>query len=501
MPAARPVVPLCGPLACVGVPIAWAGDGQASSGRGKVGARRRCVAIVLACAATTAVFLGLDGTPLEARIAMLTFAVALIGWSVLRLDDTPVALAACLLLLATGVVPASDLYASLGQELIWLLIAAFVLAATLQASGLAERAALRIVAGAGSVASLFHRLNGAIVVTAFIIPSTSARAALMVPVFVVLAKGLATPRLVRALALLFPTSILLSAGASLIGAGAHLVAIQFIEREAGLAIGFVRWAMLGLPLTLAATVLATQLILVRFVTDEERRLAPSLPAADPRPLSREQRAITAITLGTVLLWCVGPALGVDPAIAALIGALLVTSPTLTGVRLATALKAIEWNLLLFLAATLVLGNALLASGAAASLATAALSLLPLHQAAPWLLLLAAAVSAVGLHLIVPSRTARAVVLLPTVVVPLATAGADLTILALICVQGSGFCQTFTVSAKPLAIFERALGTPGFTPAELLRLALWLGPLMIALLTLFGLAVWPSYGWFDPPLLE
>lgn len=423
---------------------------------------------------------------------MLTFVAAMLGWSVLRLDDATVALVACLVLVTAGVVPAADLYASLGHPLIWLLLGAFVIAAVLQTSGLAERATLRVVAGAGSISALFHRLSLAIFITAFIMPSTSARAALLVPVFVVLARSLAAPRLVRALALLFPTTILLSASASLIGAGAHVIAVQFIERETGLSIGFGHWAMLGLPLTLVSTTLATHLILVRCLDAGERRSVPVLPAPDGRPLTRAQRAIVIITAGTVLLWC----LGLEPAIAALIGALLATSPALTGVRLPTAIKTLEWPLLLFLAATMLLGDALLASGAASSLATAALAVLPLDRAPSWLLLLSAATLAVGLHLAMPSRTARTVVLLPTVAVPLAAAGADPAILALICVHGSGFCQTFTVSAKPVAIFERALGRPAFTPADLLRLALWLGPMTIGLLACFALAIWPAYGWFE-----
>ncbi len=475
--------------------------------------RRSGLAAMLMLLAVAGVAIGPDGASPEARLALLVFASALIGWCVLRLDDLTVALLACLALVACGVLPASALYAGLGQELIWLLLGAFLLAAALQQSGVAERVALRVVGGARSIGSLFQRLNLVITATAFVIPSTSARAALLLPVFLALSEALSAgatrlgpeqqARLIRALALLFPSVILLSAGASLLGAGAHLIALQFIARETGLTLGFVQWALLALPLALLSSSLATWLILHGFLDRDLRGLRPNLPsvpavapavapaAAPPVRSDRSQRHVAAITALAVFAWCLGPLVDLDATIVALLAGLLVTTPALTGLRLRTTLKTIEWNLLLFLATTLVLGEVLLSSGAAQALAAQGLAALPLAGAPPWLLILTAAGSAVALHLFVPSRTARAVVLLPTVVGPLAAAGADPLLLALVCIQGSGFCQTFTVSAKPLAVYEHQAGRTNFAPADLLRLSAWLAPLMVLLLLLFATQVWPA----------
>ncbi|WP_326535808.1 SLC13 family permease [Pseudorhodoferax sp.] len=455
--------------------------------------RRWLLAAALGLAAAAATVFGLPGAGWPAQAALLVFVAALLGWSLLRLDDLPLALLAGLALVAAGAVPASALYASLGSELVWLMLGASVLAAVLQASGLAERCALRAVAGAGSVAALFHRLNLAIGATAFLVPSTSARAALLLPVFLVLARALGTPRLVRALALLFPTSILLSAGASLLGAGAHLVAVEFIARETGQTIGFLRWAVLGLPLALLASSAATAAILRLFLDRGERRQAPGLPRASSAPLTPPQRGVAAVALATLALWCAGPWLGLQATPVALAGALAATWPALTGVRLAQALQRVEWGLLLFLAATTLMGRALLDTGAATLLAQAALRALPLATTPAWALLLVAAATAVLLHLAVPSRTARAVLLLPSVALPFAAAGADLALLAFVCVQGTGFCQSFVVSAKPLAVYARAGEQPAFTPADLLRLAAVLGPAMVAWLALCALWIWPALG--------
>ncbi len=139
----------------------------------------------------------------------------------------------------------------------WLLICAFVLAAAVGRSRLAGRAAAFLVSGASSVRQLVHFTTAALVATAFAVPATSGRAALALPVFLALARVLADrARLVVMLALLFPTVILLSAVATLIGAGAHLITVSVLWESTGEEIGFARWLLLGLPLAIASSHLA-----------------------------------------------------------------------------------------------------------------------------------------------------------------------------------------------------------------------------------------------------
>ena len=102
----------------------------------------------------------------------------------------------------------------------------------------------------------------------------------------------------------------------------------------------------------------------------------------------------------------------------------------------------------------------------------------------------AAVVAMTFHLMVNSRSARAVVLIPALGVPLAGLGHDPALLALVIVLGTGFCQTLPASAKPLAVFA-SVEKGGFTSTDLLRLAVVLGPCLCALLIAFGLWVWPA----------
>jgi solute carrier family 13 (sodium-dependent dicarboxylate transporter), member 2/3/5 len=182
--------------------------------------------------------------------------LALIAWTVLRWDEVTVAVTAALALVALGAIEPKALYTSLGHDLVWLLIGGFVLGVVLRHSGLAERAVIAMTADATSTTGLLHRLTFVIGATAFLIPSTSGRAALLLPVFLALVPSLPSPRHVQAVALLFPTIVLLSAGASLLGAGAHLVAVDFLRRLGLPAPGFGGWLLWAGPLSMLACAMA-----------------------------------------------------------------------------------------------------------------------------------------------------------------------------------------------------------------------------------------------------
>lgn len=427
-----------------------------------------------------------------AQVALGLFGLALIAWTVLRADDTAVAIAALLGLLLAGAVTPAQFHAALGQDLIWLMVGGFVLAAALRASGLAERWTLRCTQSAGSTLALMQRLTLLIAASAFVVPSTSGRAALLLPVFLCLARALDQPRLTRALALLFPSVILLSAGASLLGAGAHLVALDALRRHGVDAPGWLGWLALAAPFSLAASWLACHVIAWTTLDAAERRAPLALPRAERSPLTRQQRAVLWVVVITVLGWMAAPSLGLDPAALALAGALAATCKRWTGIDLKSALKQVEWGLLLFLAATTAMADALTGSGAAASLARASLAALPEAARQPPALMAAAVLIALLAHTVVASRTARVVVLLPALALPLIAAGLHPAPVILAITLGSGFCQSFQVSAKPISVFART-ELPTFSDADLLRLSLLLLPGVAALLLVTVLGYWPLLG--------
>jgi solute carrier family 13 (sodium-dependent dicarboxylate transporter), member 2/3/5 len=461
--------------------------------------RRWVLAAALAVALLAGLYLPSDDAPAAARHVLAVFGLALVGWTVLRLPDTPVALAAALALPLLGVVEAPVVYAGLGDNLVWLLIGAFVLGAVVQSCGLAERWALQAVAGARSTERLMLRLCGVIIATAFVVPSTSGRAALLLPLFMALAQAIGQPRITRALALLFPSVILLSACASLLGAGAHLVAVDFMQRLGLPTPDFLSWMAWMAPLAVLSSLAATLLVTRCFLRADERRAVPALPAPPQVPLTPAQRRVAAIAALAIAGWASSAWHGLDAAQVALVVALLATCKPLTGVDLKTALRKVEWNLLLFMALTLVLGQALLDSGAAQLVTRALLLALPATPLPVPAVLGVMVLIALLSHLVITSRTARVLVLLPTVALPLAALGANPALLILLAVAGSGFCQTLVVSAKPVALFARvelpapvAVAAPDHERA-LRRLSALLLPVMGVLLLAAALLQWPLMG--------
>jgi solute carrier family 13 (sodium-dependent dicarboxylate transporter), member 2/3/5 len=454
----------------------------------------RAMSAVAFALLAVAAFSLLPGLSSGARIAAIIFAFAIIGWTVLDLDETPVAIGAAIALVAFGVTSTESLYNALGNDLIWLMLGGFILAAAVTQSGLAERAARKLSAGATTVNALFFRVTVLIVGTAFIIPSTSARAALLLPVFLGLAAAIGRPRVTRAVALLFPTVILLSACASMLGAGAHLVAVDFMRRASGDAPGFMGWIFLAAPFGIASSYIAMKIVAWMFLRADERNGAIDLTTNDhdTKPISGHQRNLIRICIATLAAWILTDVHGIDAAMIAMIGALFATSRALTGIDIKSAIKKVEWNLILFLAGTIVLGDALQQSGAAQSLAKLMLSLLAIDAWSKWQVLTLCAFVALASHTFITSRTVRAAVLIPAFAIPIASHGVSAELLIFITVIGSGFCQTFTVSAKPVAVFAQT-EQPTFSANDLIALSGALIVPMMILLLFFAQIVWPMQG--------
>lgn len=536
-------------------------------------------------------------------LTLVVFAVAVVLWTCTPLDDTFVALAAVVVLLLFGVLPASAL-AVLGGSTTWLLIAAFVLASGVSASGLPARLATSLAGRARSVRGLLHLTAFALLLTAFLVPSTSGRAALALPVHGALRKRV-NSRVSRALGVLFPSVILLTAVATLVGAGAHLITSALLEQATGEGIGFGQWLVLGLPLALVSAHVTAEVVLWLFTTraDRAERLGaeplgaeplgvdkstlvtaarsegplPGVPCSNsPRqhrqfralsgsltiPLPAEARPaearpaevcpdeahrtvaravmarpndarstqarsnqarstaarstagrlsaarprvvatpappaapktvrssvagltrpeLTALAILAIVsaAWLTEPWHHVPPEVTALAGAIAITTPRLGLTTLKQAMAEIPWSLLLFMAATTMLGTALVGSGAAASIATL---ISPSH-----LLPTVIAVSLLA-HLVVQSRSARSSVLIP-IVIPLAVAaGLNPAALAFASTAAAGFCHTFTSSAKPVALFADA-----YHPRDLLKLSAVLAPITGALVLACAVLLWPHLG--------
>ncbi len=444
---------------------------------------------------------GIPQLDAPARGALIIFGVTLGAWVLTRLEETAVALAALLALALSGVIEPNMMFDSLGHSLIGLMLASFIIAAAASATGVSQWLAATVARRARSVEQLCYWLTAANLVTALFIPATSARAALMAPVFLALNQQLNHPRVGKVLALVFPTAILLSAAASLTGAGAHLLTADLVAQLGGERLDFLRWLTLGLPFALLSSFGSTWVILRLFLTQSERRQALRLKSdwarhgeIDAEGASpSKQRYVIGVILAMIGLWATSGWHGLDNSLVAVLGALAVTWPGLGPISMKKGFKSVEWGLLIFMAAALELGESLVRTGAAEWLVSHLFSGLK-----TWLsghpLLLAGGVAAIGLlsHAVITSRSARAAILIPAVILFALSLGYNPAALAFSVALASGYCLTFTISAKPMAMFAQ-LPTATYGPADLLRLSAVLLPLHFLLLLAFSWWVWPALG--------
>ena len=130
----------------------------------------------------------LDQVQQNAILTIGVFLTATWLWICTKLEETYIALLAVFALILTGNLTEEHLYQAWGQDLIWLLIAAFIIAAGVVKTGLASYCATQLLKYAHNTRMLCYLLTIFIVLSAFIIPSTSGRAAIILPIFLGLEK-------------------------------------------------------------------------------------------------------------------------------------------------------------------------------------------------------------------------------------------------------------------------------------------------------------------------
>lgn len=154
------------------------------------------------------------------------------------------------------------------------------------------------------------------------------------------------------------------------------------------------------------------------------------------PLTVGQSRAALLTVAVVVLWCTESLRGLHPAVVALLGALLATSPGYGLVSMGKALKTVPCSRLLFMAAILTLGTALVEPGVADWLACRVLG--PIAGAAAGVVIV---MMSTAVHLIIQSRSARSAVLIPIVVSLASGVGVDPMAAAFASIAAAGFCHT------------------------------------------------------------
>jgi di/tricarboxylate transporter len=173
--------------------------------------------------------------------------------------------------------------------------------------------------------------------------------------------------------------------------------------------------------------------------------------------------------------------------------LILTLPGVGVMKWKEGLKAVSWNLIIFVGAALALGRALIESGAAQWIIDNLFAASGITQIeSTFLILLVIGFISLTSHIYMTSHAARAVALVPPFLYLADSVGLSATAVLFISTVGMDYCQTFPVSSKALLMFQET-DVETFQPADLLRLSAVLLIVHIALIVIFYFGYWQWTG--------
>ncbi|MDJ0596076.1 MAG: SLC13 family permease [Pleurocapsa sp. MO_226.B13] len=431
--------------------------------------------------------------PTEGRLALFAFIVAAILWSTTSINSAYVALVTVMLLVLTGGASQEQLFEALSSDVIWLMIGAFILGGAVKKTGLAARLTQLVVARARTVSSLFWLLTSILIPLSFVIPSTSGRAAVTIPVFRSITSEIEDKQITRAIALLIPTIILVSTIGAIVGAGSHLIANDLLYQITQQRISFAQWAVYGLPFAIAASYASCWVIMRLFLNKSRLDRRSPQQQLQQQPLSIDEIKTFAIVLLMVLLWFSESWHGYQIATVSLGGALLLTLPNFGVLSWQEGIKAVSWNLIIFVGAALVLGRSLIDSDAAQWIISRIFEISGIAQTnSQLLIILLLALISLTSHLYMTSHTARAAALVPPMLYLASSLQLNPVAVLFLSTLGMDYCLTFPVSSKALLIFCE-LDSKTYQPVDLLRLSSVLLLVHLGLIILFYFGYWRWIG--------
>ncbi len=207
-------------------------------------------------------------TPTGWRV-LAVFAATIASFVLRPLPMAPMVLLALAILAATGTLPFETVLSGYGAGVIWLVVAAFLLAGAVKRTGLGQRIALLLVARLGrSTLGLGYALCGSELILAPFVPSNTARGGgILAPIVSSLARSLGSrpdvsPQRAGAyLVLVGAHANLVTAAMFLTAMAANVLVVEAARDVYGIEYDWGRWALAGAVPGLASLLLLPLLLL------------------------------------------------------------------------------------------------------------------------------------------------------------------------------------------------------------------------------------------------
>lgn len=412
-----------------------------------------------------AVLLGLifmptpEGLSVEGQKAIAVFCAALTLWVS---GSIPIYLTSMLVIILLPLVGAVEkektVFATLGYDVIWLMVSAFVLTSAMIKSNIARRFALWMVTHFGQTPKkalfVLVLINFVLV---FFVPSTTARATLMVPICLILLEIYrAVPgesRLGRLMMLQGVQADAIATSGVMTGTAANIIAVGFINEQAGGDIGYMDWLLASFPIALAGMCIAFLVGFRLFPLKGEIDFAQAHNRLREEYLkigafSLDEKKAMAIFLLAVTLWATEDyhkaLMGFEISVymTAVIAAVLCLMPRIGLLTWGEA--KIKWDLMIFAAGAYAAGNTLESTEGAQWMMgklVSGLGLADMNHAMAYVVVIFISMYS---HLIFTSKTVRTTILIPSVIALAKTLGMDPVTLAL----AASFTLTYTITLPP-----------------------------------------------------
>ena len=373
------------------------------------------------------------------------FAASIILWMTEAIPNYLTSLFVIISLVLTGVLPEKTAYAQLGHPVMWLNIMSFILASMLVSTGLAKRFALWLIIkfgkNAGTIFISFIVIN--LVLSAFI-SATTAKAAILLPIFMVIAAiygattGVRRNNFGRSIVLQNLLNINLGAGAFLTGSGANLLAAALIGGAVSGKIFFADWLMAQFPVMLCLMFIGYFLAMKVFFPLSPSERLPQIEGGMQRLkqeyqklgklsfLENKSAIIFIIILG---FWATDSIHGISATAVAFVGSIVALLPKIGIVKWNDV--DIPWHLMLFSAGAYALGSGLDATDLPSISVNAFFDHLGIgDHTSFWILYLLLTGVMIFSALVFQSKTMRAMIFIPIAIGVANRFGFDIVSLAL-----------------------------------------------------------------------
>jgi solute carrier family 13 (sodium-dependent dicarboxylate transporter), member 2/3/5 len=362
--------------------------------------------------------------------ALAVFALCAFYWVLDVLPLMITSLLAILLLPLTGVLTSKQAYSQFGNEAVFFILGAFILAAAMMKSGLSARIALTLLRRFGHEPKTLLRsifvLNG---IMSFLM-SEHAVAAMTFPIILEVVAALQLSRgrsnYGRSLFLAMAWGTTIGGIGTLLGGAWAPLAIGILREVTGESYSFAEWAAANVPVSAMLMVVAWTVLQIFFPCDLSD-ITAAQAAVDRRLLSigrmtLQERMIAAVMIATIAAWIL---LGEEFGLANIALGAVVVLFALGVVGWKDVEGYVNWGLILMYGGAITLGSALNSSGAASWIAHQTISHWASGPASVALLVSAAAIAITE----VMSNSAAVAIVMPLGIAVASQFGMDPRIMA------------------------------------------------------------------------